>query len=478
MRISRLFFPAVIAAALWTVSLQAEGLEKALDAAAADYQKSAATAAAELGRARGRIAAEKVPLVEEIRASENRIMMAESETTRAETAGENTQGQQQKLLQEIDAFRKTTTYVSTLAHDGLKAAAESLGPGEEQWAGEEIRNLQTELDSNAGSKAAPALDTMEFLLGHIERTIGGYRAEGVATVDASNQVVKGTYAYVGPETFFRPAQGGAPGTVRSREGAKFPVSYALPNWNEPEAARFFSGQPGSMVADASSGKALRLKETTGTVWQHIRKGGIVAFAILAVGLLAAVMILQKMGDVSRLGLDAPENVQPVLDLVARGALAEAQTAAKNLRRSLRELFLVGLREINLPKAMLEEQLEAVLLEQRMYYERRLPLLAVIATAAPLMGLLGTVVGMVKTFALITVFGTGNAAKLSTGISEVLVATELGLIVAIPTLIAHGFLAHRIHKSLSQLERYALKFVMAAETAKSRPASSKKEPVPA
>ena len=107
----------------------------------------------------------------------------------------------------------------------------------------------------------------------------------------------------------------------------------------------------------------------------------------------------------------------------------------------------------------------MLLRQRLHFERRLPLLAVIATAAPLMGLLGTVVGMVKTFALITVFGTGNAGKLASGISEVLVATELGLVVAIPTLIAHGFLSQRIQKNLSLLERYALEFVTAAETAR-------------
>jgi biopolymer transport protein ExbB len=104
---------------------------------------------------------------------------------------------------------------------------------------------------------------------------------------------------------------------------------------------------------------------------------------------------------------------------------------------------------------LEEYLQAVLLAQRLQLERRLPLLAVIATAAPLMGLLGTVTGMVRTFALITVFGTGNAGKLAGGISEVLVATELGLMVAIPTLVVHGFLSQRVQKNLSLLERYAV-----------------------
>jgi biopolymer transport protein ExbB len=90
------------------------------------------------------------------------------------------------------------------------------------------------------------------------------------------------------------------------------------------------------------------------------------------------------------------------------------------------------------------------------------MLAVIAAAAPLLGLLGTVVGMVKTFTLITVFGTGNAAKLSSGISEALVTTELGLSVAIPALILHGFLSYRTQKNLSLLERYAVEFVAASE----------------
>jgi biopolymer transport protein ExbB len=124
-----------------------------------------------------------------------------------------------------------------------------------------------------------------------------------------------------------------------------------------------------------------------------------------------------------------------------------------------------LRNLDQPRAILEERLESLLLANRMQLERRLPLLAVIATAAPLLGLRGTVVGMVRTFSLITVFGTGNASKLSSGISEVLVATELGLAVAIPTLVIHGFLASRAHKSLALQERHALEFMTAAEIAR-------------
>jgi biopolymer transport protein ExbB len=138
--------------------------------------------------------------------------------------------------------------------------------------------------------------------------------------------------------------------------------------------------------------------------------------------------------------------------------ASAQNHLSSLARSTRRLFAVGLAHRDEPTEALEERLEAELMQQRLQAERRLPLLAVIATAAPLMGLLGTVVGMVRTFALITVFGTGNAAKLASGISEVLITTELGLVVAVPTLIVHGFLSHRIQNQLAILERQALEFV--------------------
>jgi len=78
--------------------------------------------------------------------------------------------------------------------------------------------------------------------------------------------------------------------------------------------------------------------------------------------------------------------------------------------------------------------------------------------------------------LITVFGTGNAGKLAGGISEVLVATELGLVVAIPALVVHGFLATRVQKTLAMQERYALEFITAAKPDEPVDASDPEEPV--
>ena len=306
----------------------------------------------------------------------------------------------------------------------------------------------------------------------VQLALGGYTLKGSSLIDGSSQLVPGTFAFAGPETFFRADQGGAAGTVRTREGTGHAVTYVLSDWKPAAAEAFFQGKMGQFPADASAGKALRLKETKGSIMQHINKGGVVSYAIICVGLVSLLLILQKLRDAAQMTVDQPETMQRCLSLIAAGNPAEAAQAVRALKTTTRELYTTGLRHLEESREMLEERLTAVLLRQRLHYERWLPLLAVIATAAPLMGLLGTVTGMVRTFTLITVFGTGNAGKLASGISEVLVATELGLLVAIPTLVAHGFLSQRIQKNLSLLERYALEFVTAAQAGK--PAEESRE----
>jgi biopolymer transport protein ExbB len=99
-----------------------------------------------------------------------------------------------------------------------------------------------------------------------------------------------------------------------------------------------------------------------------------------------------------------------------------------------------------------------ILRVRPRLERFLPFLAITAAAAPLLGLLGTVIGMIKTFQLITIFGTGDAKSLSSGISEALVTTALGLCVAIPTLILHGALSRMARHKVGLLEQISVAFV--------------------
>jgi len=431
-------------------------------------QARQAEAAAALNATRTRIAAEQVPLLEQMRAVEARIFETERAVRQTKTGADNAGAEKRRLIKELDTLRKMTGFANTVAHDSLKAIAESLAPGEPRATAESMEALLARMqDAERGPSAALAMDAVDLMIDRVEHSLGGSRVAGQAISASTNRVLAGTFAFAGPEVFFRADDGSEAGTVRVRDGSAVPVVHPLPGWLSADAEAYFAGRDGALPLDPSGGKALRLSETRGTLSMHIKKGGLVAYGILVVGAVALLMILQKVRDLWRMETDTPAAIETFLAAVARGDIAEAERLAAGFRPTTRTLFEAGLRHRHETKSLLEEHLESVLLELKIHFERRLPMLAVIATAAPLMGLFGTVVGMVKTFALITVFGTGNAGKLSSGISEVLVATELGLAVAIPTLIAHGFLAHRFEKNLSQLERCALKFVIALETARAR-----------
>jgi biopolymer transport protein ExbB len=475
---TRLFLSLLALTSLSSAGLRAETFDEAAAGATTQYAERLRVASDQLTKVREQIASEKAPQLKALHAAEERIIAAETEITQLETGQEQSLEKRRQLQKEFDTLRKNLGYVATLAHDSSTALRDSLAPGEEQLLQERLLALQQKFDDPAAAlTSAPTVAAAELLLQRVEQTLGGYTTAGKAILAGKNEVVEGTFAFVGPETFFRTLDGRSAGTVRTREGSIYPIYYPLSDWKPAEAEAFFQGKPGTIMADMSGGKALRLKETKGTLWQHVNKGGIVSYAILCVGLLSLLLIINKVRDLTKLGVDEPETVHQFLSKLSSGARSETQHALGTLRSATAELFTTGLRFMDEPKTVLEEHMWAILLRQRLHYERRLPLLAVIAVAAPLMGLLGTVTGMVKTFALITVFGTGNAGKLASGISEVLVSTELGLIVAIPTLVAHGFLANRIQKKLSLLERYTLEFVTAAQphASKSTVANSAKEP---
>lgn len=453
----------VFSALIASSAIGAEQFEESAAKAAVDYADRLKKASEQLTEVRQKIADEKAPLLKALHAAEERIVSAEAEIARIEMGQENAQGRRRELLKERDVVQKNLSYVSTLAHDAAVAINDGMAAGEEQIGGDRLKRIVQQFDEapKVSSEKATA-DALETIMDHLERSLGGYRAPGQAIVANSNEVVEGTYAFTGPDTFFRTQDGKMFGIARSREGTVYPLLYPVRDWKPADAEAFFQGRQGLMMADTTGGKALRLMETKGTVWEHIRRGGIVSFAILFVGVLALGLIFNKIYDLVKLQVDEPEQVEAFLSNLRKAPEARRGELLRSLGTATRDLFSTGIRHMEAPKQQLEEHLWAVLMRIRLHYERRLPLLAVIAVAAPLMGLLGTVTGMVKTFALITVFGTGNAGKLASGISEVLVATELGLMVAIPSLVAHGFLANRIQKKLSLLERYALEFSTAAQ----------------
>ena len=136
-----------------------------------------------------------------------------------------------------------------------------------------------------------------------------------------------------------------------------------------------------------------------------------------------------------------------------GALAELRRASP-----LGRILAAGLLNSHHGRDVMKESIEEAASQVVHELERYLNTLGTIAAIAPLLGLLGTVVGMIQVFAEIMVQGTGNASALAGGISEALITTAAGLSVAIPALAMHRYFTGRIDEIVIGLEQEAIKLV--------------------
>jgi biopolymer transport protein ExbB len=221
-----------------------------------------------------------------------------------------------------------------------------------------------------------------------------------------------------------------------------------------------AGGEANVPIDVSGGAALRVAQSRDTPFEHIRKGGVVMAPLLAVGALALVLMVWKLFTFRRLAYRWGPEVEQVAEKARRGDDEGARALALRLGRPLSILLCDGLRH----RAASREQMEEVLFEQIQTQlpslERHLAALAVLGGVAPLLGLLGTVTGMIHTFRLVTIFGTGDARLLSGGISEALITTEFGLAIAIPVLLVHAYLVRRVRGVVAELEQTAATFIHA------------------
>jgi biopolymer transport protein ExbB len=129
--------------------------------------------------------------------------------------------------------------------------------------------------------------------------------------------------------------------------------------------------------------------------------------------------------------------------------------ARKKDRPVYNVLRAGLGAVTEAHETIESVLQEAILKELPRLERFLPALNVMAAVAPLLGLLGTVTGMIATFHVITLYGTGDPRLMAGGISEALVTTMLGLSVAIPVMLVHTFLRRRVEHVVGDMEEKAV-----------------------
>jgi len=193
-----------------------------------------------------------------------------------------------------------------------------------------------------------------------------------------------------------------------------------------------------------------------TALDVIQSGGVIAWVIVCLGILAVIMMIVRVVILIRASSRADMLLHEVSDLVFNGLYDKAIEYCTNTPGAAARVLKATIKNRHRDREHLEDIVAEAILHEAPYIERFGATILVIAAVAPLLGLLGTVTGMISTFDVITEFGTGDPKMLSGGISEALVTTELGLIVAIPTLLFGTLLSGRASAILSTIERTALR----------------------
>ncbi len=192
----------------------------------------------------------------------------------------------------------------------------------------------------------------------------------------------------------------------------------------------------------------------------IQSGGWLMLPIIGCSVLAMAICLERLWTL-RAGRVAPKGLlAETWVLVKKGQLDAAQMQRIKSSSALGRILVAGLNNASHGREVMKESIEEAASHVVHDLERFLNPLGTVAAITPLLGLLGTVIGMIKVFTEIMVQGTGNANILAGGISEALITTASGLAVAIPALIFHRYFQRRIDTLVVTMEQESIKLIEA------------------
>ncbi len=186
-------------------------------------------------------------------------------------------------------------------------------------------------------------------------------------------------------------------------------------------------------------------------WQFFVKGGIMMIPLAIASVWALAIILERLINLRRSKIILPEVQHAVESLKEENDIPMAISICNRHSGPFANLVRLTLEQRNLPKEDLKEVTEEEGRQEIHVLESGLGALETIAGVAPLLGLLGTVIGMIKVFNVISKVGVGQASALSVGISEALITTVFGLSIGITALIFYNYFMHKAEDLVLEIE---------------------------
>ncbi len=434
----------------------AEDLSGLAAGATADLGKSLA----DLAAARQQVESERLPLARRLRELEQQLADRRAELAKAQRFAENQLVALNALKAEAKARGDEVKFIDSLLSEYTRAFRTRLGFIEEP------RFLPV-IEAVDKAAVAPGLTPpqrfsqraviLKTALERASNALGGEIFPGKA-LDERGMVQAGKVAVIGPVAVFASDAGQTAGLLQQELNRAEPTVIAVDPATAEASRRLVTTGTGEMALDATLGNAFKLTLLDESLWERIKKGGWAMAPLLALGAAALVVAAVKWFQLARVRLATPQDLDGILKDLEHGSTAGALTRARTIGGLAGELLAAAIEHVDDKKEYIEEIVYEKMLGARTRLERGLPFLALAATTGPLLGLLGTVMGMIATFKLISSFGSGDPKLLAAGISEALICTATGMAVAIPALLFHAFLTRRAKGIIGSMEQTAVGFI--------------------
>jgi biopolymer transport protein ExbB len=187
------------------------------------------------------------------------------------------------------------------------------------------------------------------------------------------------------------------------------------------------------------------------LFDPIVKGGIVMIPLLLCSVIALVIAIERWLYLRHARVDTSRLMGRIRSALGEGSTEQARGVCEATPGPVARVLGASLAHFDMPKEDLREVAREEALAQQPVLDGRLPVLATMVTIAPLLGLLGTISGLIKVFHVIAGGGIGDATQLSGGIAEALITTFTGLCIAIPFLVVYNALSGRVESLMHEIE---------------------------
>ena len=194
------------------------------------------------------------------------------------------------------------------------------------------------------------------------------------------------------------------------------------------------------------------------MYDFVVKGGVLMIPIALCSIIALAIFLERLWSLRRSRVIPRDFLIEIEDLIRREKIPEAITRCRKDNSSMANIIVAGIRNFGKRREIVKEGIEEIGRREAAILERYINVVGTIAAIAPLLGLLGTVFGMIKAFDVISIQGVGNPSSLAGGISEALITTAAGLVVAIPTFVLYRYLANKADALIVEMEEHSIRMV--------------------